>query len=166
MNDIYDIKDMFIAFWITRFLLHIVFFIVLLYVLDEIWSFYKKRNKKNLQIQSINDWSELENSINEFEKKIFKLQESMHSYSKEVFYSKVSELFRKMVWVQTWQDLLSKTLLELDLLWLDKNLIQTYKTIYYNQFDPASLDEQSYRRQCIELLNSILEHIKKDKFSK
>jgi len=148
MNDIYDIKDIFIGFPINIFysLLFISFLIILL-------VFYKNiLEKKNKQINKVNiikekvDFSLI---ILDFEKEYLELKSS-------IFYAKLLEILRKIL-EEKWNNNISKmTFKQINNLNLDDSLKNMIKSIYYKEYTEKIEDNKKIRLDFIKEIKKLI----------
>ncbi len=148
MNDIYDIKDIFIGFPINVLysLLFISFLIILL-------VFYKNiLEKKPEQIRKVNiikekvDFSLI---ILDFEKGYLDLKSS-------IFYAKLLEILRKIL-EEKWNKNISKmTFEQINNLNLDDSLKNMIKSIYYKEYTEKIEDNKEIRLDFIKEIKKLI----------
>lgn len=153
MNDIYDIKANILWLPINLFysLVFVLFYIFFYVILSKYLNKDKEKKVKMLHC-NISTKKEEINYINILKN----IEEKYLTSSKEIFYSKLSQLIRLFLEENQKKPISKMTFEEIKSLNLEKNIENIIKDIYFKEFQKDIEDNEELRKKVLEEVKSLV----------
>ncbi len=151
MKDIYEIEKNPYPSLVEKIPFFI--FIFLLFIFFIFYFLRKKYLLKKAEFQAKNS-RKIKQKI-DYKKLFLDLEKKLDSLDKQVFYTKITNIFRIFLEQKYSKNFSSKSLEELNYLLSDKEILDIYKKIYFEEYSPF-LDDLEYRKKLFLELKKII----------